>query len=49
MVRETMMKIEECRTRHFKELNGVVIYNSLSNIPIYVIFKFLLDNYLLIN
>lgn len=44
-----MMKIEKCCTRNFKELNGVVIYYSLSNISIYVIFKFLLDNYLLIN
>lgn len=48
-IREMMMKIEKCCTRHFKELNRVVIYYSLSNIFIYVIFKFLLDNYLLIN
>lgn len=48
-MRKTMMKIEKCRARHFKKLKGVVIYNSLSNISIYVIFKFLLDNYLLIN
>lgn len=48
-MRKTMMKIERCRTRHFKEQKRVVIYNSLSNISIYVIFKFLLNHYLLIN